>query len=258
MNNSKVLLFAGTTEGRELANYLSEKKIQHTACVATEYGECLIQEGPYCRVSQKRLSVEEMIQLIREDAYTMVIDATHPFADIVTDNIQKACIKTGVPRIRVVRPTAEERGIVRVKTTEEATNWLQQTTGNILLTTGSKTLESFTKMENYKERIYIRLLPMPSNLEKCIKLGFGYDHLIAMQGPFSCEMNKALINYTKSAYLVTKDSGTVGGVYEKIQAAKALDVTVILIERPSIETGYSLEQTKQYLKTVLEEEEIKP
>lgn len=239
---SKLLVFAGTTEGRELITYLTQHQIEATAYVATDYGVALLEESAYVEVRQGRLDAQEMQALLETKMYHKVIDATHPYAEVVTHHIQKACKATGIPYKRVIRKEEREEDVISVKTTEEAASYLSQTEGTILLTTGSKTLESFTCIADYAKRIYVRLLPMPCNIEKCIALGFQYSHLLAMQGPFSYEMNKALLQHTKAQYLVTKDSGEPGGVKEKIEAAKAMACQVIVIERPQEESGYTLEQ----------------
>ncbi|MBO7374361.1 MAG: precorrin-6A/cobalt-precorrin-6A reductase, partial [Lachnospiraceae bacterium] len=101
MNN--ILIFAGTTEGRELSEILSKKKIEHTVCVATEYASLLIKDNEYARVHCERLDATEMVSMIKEDGYALVIDATHPYAYEVSDNIKSAAKETGIKYIRLKR-----------------------------------------------------------------------------------------------------------------------------------------------------------
>ena len=72
-------------------------------------------------------------------------------------------------------------------------------------------------------------------IEKCERLGYKPQNIIAMQGPFSYAMNVETIRQFGIRFLVTKDSGDVGGVSEKLRAAADMGVRVIFIERPGIE-----------------------
>ena len=104
----KVLLFAGTVEGRTIAEFLNEHKINTRVCVATEYGESLLPQGEYLDISHRRLDESEMEQLMKQMPDGLVIDATHPYAQIVTENIQAACIRTGTAYLRVGRGESED------------------------------------------------------------------------------------------------------------------------------------------------------
>ena len=112
------------------------------------------------------------------------------------------------------RRLEEEETITYVKSIREAVEYLEKTSGNILVTTGSKELSAYTALTDYQERIYARVLSLPSVVEACQKLGFEGKHLIAMQGPFSKEMNEATLRQYECQYLVTKDSGKAGGFGE--------------------------------------------
>ena len=90
----KILLFAGTTEGRNLAEFLEKNQIPTEVCVATQYGETLLEEGKYLHVHAGRLDETEMEQQIQKQQITLVIDATHPYAVIVSQNIRRACSRT--------------------------------------------------------------------------------------------------------------------------------------------------------------------
>lgn len=203
-------------------------------------------------------------------ASLLVIDATHPYAAVVSENILTACAAAGVRCIRVEREDsgAEEHGTESaqkalperestgedgkasapeaaafhwVESIEEAAAWLAQLDRssseaaqrpNILITTGSKELAPYTQIPDFAARCYVRALPTVEALEKCQSLGFRRDHLILMQGPFSEEMNVAQLRYADAGYLVTKASGETGGFPEKCEAALALGVEVICVGRP--------------------------
>ena len=84
---SKILIFAGTTEGRELAEFLSEREVEAEISVATEYGETLLSPGPFLKIHQGRMEEGEMEAFFREEEIGTVVDATHPYAVVVSDPI---------------------------------------------------------------------------------------------------------------------------------------------------------------------------
>ena len=92
---TEILLFAGTTEGRELADILAGAGVRCTVSVATEYGAQILGPGAGRTVLKGRLTEEQMEFLIREEAFTCVVDAAHPFATQVSRQIKEACTATG-------------------------------------------------------------------------------------------------------------------------------------------------------------------
>jgi precorrin-6x reductase len=116
------------------------------------------------------------------------------------------------------------------------------------VTTGSKELEAYTSITDYRTRLFARVLSLPSVVQKCSELGFEGKHLICMQGPFSRELNEAMIRHCQASYLVTKDTGVEGGFPEKEAAATVCNCTLIIISRPVSEEGISVETCiKKYL-----------
>ncbi|MCI5648844.1 MAG: precorrin-6A reductase [Fusicatenibacter sp.] len=245
---SEVIVFAGTTEGRRICEFLRKYEISATACTATEYGKCRIEEGNQLHVLAKRLDERQMEELFCKEAPRLVIDATHPYADIVSRNIRSACLQTGVEYFRLLRPALDaDPSCILVESVEEAVSYLAEHPGKALVTTGSKELVKFTALSDYKERIYARVLPTASVMSACQELGFDAAHLIGMQGPFTVELNAAMLEMTGAVYLVTKESGKNGGFEEKIEAAKRTGAAIIVIGRPLKETGLSENEVKQEL-----------
>ena len=226
-------LFAGTTEGRELAEFLSTQPVRATVCVATDYGETLIRPADNLTVSARRLTEEDMKALFADSGFDLVVDATHPYAPIVTENIRSACAATGTEYLRLLRDDSRvSDGAVYVSSIEEAVDYLNTTEGNILLTTGSKELAKYAGLRDLTERVYARVLPMDASLEACRGVGLPPARILAMQGPFSEEMNIALLHSTRAAFLVTKDGGANGGFAEKAAAAEKTGTVLVVIGRP--------------------------
>lgn len=244
----KAIVFAGTSEGYAICRFLSKAKVPVYACVATGYGSKSLEEDEYLKVQAKRLSREEMEALFGEIRPELVLDATHPYAAEVTENILCACKAAGIPYQRILREEGgHQEEAVYVESTEAAVEFLSGTQGNVLLTTGSKELAKFTKLPDYQERLYARVLSLPSVLETCKTYGFEGRHLIGMQGPFSMELNAAMLRQYDCRYLVTKDTGKAGGFQEKIDAALSCGAVLVIIGRPIKEQGLSLGECRRML-----------
>ena len=245
----QVIVFAGTTEGRQLSAWLAAAGVETLCSVATEYGELLVEKQPHLSVHQGRLLPEEMEQLFAEEGKPLVLDVTHPYAVAVSANIKAACEKAGCEYLRLIRPslmnknackTAEE--IAVVESVEAAVNFLKTTEGSIFVTTGSKELAKFTALPDYQNRVYARVLATPEVVTQCSEAGFTGPHLICMQGPFSKELNLAMLRSIGAAWMVTKEAGRAGGFEEKMTAAKEAGVKVVLIGRPQEQAGLSIEE----------------
>lgn len=251
----RILIFSGTTEGRELAGFLKGKQIEVIVSVATEYGkDCMDMEGASnITIHTGRMDEEQIGRFIQENQVGFVVDATHPFALEVTKNVEQACRKTGTEYVRCIRDWQnwEERDpcVIRVDSVAQAVEKLQNTTGNILISTGSKELGEYTRISGYQERCYARVLSIQSSVEESIRLGFEGRHLIAMQGPFSKELNLAMLHDLDIRYFVTKESGKSGGFLEKVQAAKEAGAVLVVIGRP-IEEGESRKSPKKVKKII--------
>lgn len=246
-----IVIFSGTTEGRELSNYLSEKKIEHYVCVATESGELVMDRNSYAKIHVGRMDSGSMEQFVRGNQATLVIDATHPYAVEVTQNIQMVCSKLSIKYIRVNRedettlPDTEE--YCYYENTPECAETLCETEGNILLTTGSKELACYAQKEQLKNRLYVRVLPNREAMECCRENGIDERHIIAMYGPHSLEMNVATIKQFQIAHVVTKQSGHIGGYDEKMEAAKQTGSRLHIIKRPTEGYGCSIEHCKDII-----------
>lgn len=232
-----VLVFGGTTEGRELSSILAARGIGVTVCVATPYGQEEQGQMEGVTVLTGRRSEEEKLELLRNA--DVCVDATHPYATGVTRSVRAACAAAGVPYRRLLRDAGDTSAAVTVADAAEAADYLADKTGNILLTTGAKELGAFAVLP--KERLYARVLPSHEGIAACEAAGIPHRNILAMQGPFSEELNAALLRQYRIAWLVTKDGGTAGGFHEKARAAKKCGVGVVVLKRPE-EQGETMKE----------------
>lgn len=242
----RLVIFSGTSEGRMLCEFLSEKKIPAVVCVATEYGRDVMPEFENIDVHVGRLNFEKMTEFISD--FDIAVDATHPYADIVTKNIRDACGSAGVEYIRLLRPSFNIiEDVLKVKSADDAVCYLEHKNEKVFVTTGSKELDKFIRLDNYRKRVYARVLPVREAIDKCGKLGLDFENIIFEKGPFSYNQNFLQFQKSGAGYLVTKESGSIGGFNDKIKAARDLNMKIIIIERPTEEIGFDIEEVKKII-----------
>ena len=261
----KVLIYAGTTEGRELAQELAKERIYCDISVATEYGRQIMDEkiSPYICILQGRMTAEQMRRKYESEQYLAVVDATHPFATEVSVNIRESLRGLDLPYFRLGREkipgeagerqageqqageqqageqqAGEQNYVARkyFQNTAACVEALKKTEGKIFLTTGSKELSVFCREETIRKRLVVRVLPGMESLRECVRNGLEGRQIIAMQGPFSKEMNLAMIRQYQASVLVTKESGKTGGEDTKLAAAGEAQIPSYIILRPSEKT----------------------
>lgn len=209
-------MFSGTTEGRRFSKKLAELGVAVTVCVATPLGAEEQGEMAGITVHAGRLQPDAMAALLA--GADLCVDATHPYAVDATRNIRAAAVQAGVEYRRLLRAQSPlPPGCAVFETAAQAAEYLAGTEGNILLATGAKELAVFAGLE--PARLYPRVLPTPEGIAACEAANVPHRNIIAMQGPFSLALNKALITQFQIRYLVTKDGGAAGGFAEKVQAA---------------------------------------
>ena len=234
----EICIFGGTTEGRRLADFLRGQDGHVLVCVATEYGEALAPGGENVEVRAGRLDAAGMAALLGKRRFDAVVDATHPFATEVSRNLRAACEDTGTEYIRLSRDETEaDADAISVDSVEAAADFLARHDGNALIATGGKALMPYTRIPGYRDRLWARVLPMPASLAACEAAGFAPAHVIAMQGPFSVEMNAATLRQIRAEWLVTKDSGESGGLREKLEAARLAGAKCVVVGRPEAAEG---------------------
>lgn len=236
----KLLILGGTTEGRVLAQRLGAMGHSVTVTVATDYGAELL-HGLDVEVLTGRMDEGQMERCF--SAYDQIIDATHPYAVEVSQNAFRAAQNQNRPYHRLVRPAgASEDWWQSVPDMVSAVDYLEKTSGSVLLTTGSKDLKIFSALKDYQERLWVRILASHASLELALSAGFPSSHIIAMQGPFSADLNEALLRQFNIKILVTKRSGKAGGFEEKAQAVRRIGGTLLVVERPAEEAGETAEE----------------
>lgn len=229
--NKKILVLAGTKDGREIIENFWGKKYDITASVATELGKSYLNSYEGLKIHQGRMNQKELADYISEQQFDVIVDVSHPYALELSKNAMAACKQTGTIYVRYERKRTNCKGL-HFSDYEQTVSYLNQTSGKILLTTGTNRLEEFLKIKNWKFRIVVRVLNQKESIEKCLALGFDSDQIICENGPFSIEENLQHIQKYKIEILVTKDGGVAGGMEEKGKAAEKAGISFVIIDRP--------------------------
>ena len=241
----RAVVFSGTTEGRIFSRQLAQLGADVLVSVATPLGS---EEQGKDHILTGRLEQPDIARRLPD--YALCIDATHPYAVDATRNIRTACRTAGVEYHRLLRAQSPlPPGCAVFETAAQAAEYLAGTEGNILLATGAKELAVFAGLE--PARLYPRVLPTPEGIAACEAANVPHRNIIAMQGPFSLALNKALITQFQIRYLVTKDGGAAGGFAEKVQAAADTGAQLVVLRRPP-ETGETETQILAYCKEILQ------
>lgn len=232
----KIFLIAGTEDGRKLAKFLSDRKFQVTASVVSEYGKKILEQYENIKINDKKLDAEELEKILREENFKILVDASHPYAENISQNAIAACENLNIFYIRYERPEVEltYKKIYHVESYEQAAEISATLGKNIFLTTGSRNLKKFLQCDAVKNcNVTARILPTAEVLSECEKF-LSPKNIIAIQGKFSVELNAELFKHAQAEVIVTKNSGEIGGVDTKILAAEKLNLPVVIIDRPKI------------------------
>ena len=243
----KIVVFSGTTEGRILSRQLAALGAQVLVSVATPLGAEEQGEETGITVHCGRLTPEEMAALLQ--GADLCVDATHPYAVDATRNIRAACDAAACEYHRLLRAQSPlPAGSMVFRSAAHAAEFLADTRGNVLLATGAKELSAFGGLD--PQRLFPRVLPTKEGIAACEAAQIPHRNIIAMQGPFSYDLNLALMDQFSIRFLITKDGGAAGGFAEKARAAQDAGAQLIVIRRPP-EQGETAEQILARCREVL-------
>lgn len=230
-----IWVIGGTKDSRDFLEKFASADKNIIVSTATEYGGKLL-EGLPVKVISEKLPLETMRVFIEKNSIDIIIDMSHPYAFEVSKNAMRAAEEFSIPYYRFER---EEIHIIPDRFSEfenidDLVKYCDGLEGNILVTLGSNNIERFAEVKELK-KFYFRILPKWDMVKKCEDNGILPKNIIAMQGPFSLNMNKAMIEQLNIKYLVTKKGGDTGGEKEKTDACNEKGIEVILLDKPKIQ-----------------------
>ncbi|MDQ7093126.1 precorrin-6A reductase [Desulfosporosinus sp. PR] len=193
--------------------------------------------------------------------FSLVIDASHPSASLALTPLRQRCEEQGIPYIRLERPEIKlpssplifpvynwEEALLQIEQRVNVLYGLKERPITLFITTGSHQLQSIAKSTFASSvRLVVRVLPEGRLVQKCHEIGIHSRDIVAMQGPFSKEINRSLFKFYGADILLTRDSGLAGGTDTKISAALELGLEVILIKKSKANTGLTVTSIQELL-----------
>jgi precorrin-6x reductase len=167
----------------------------------------------------------------------VLVDATHPYATLMSEQLVGLARELNIPYIRYERASdyAPADGVWRA-TPQLAAQTAIASGQRIFLATGSKDLATYLQAPGAAQKQwFLRLTADPELIARAIALGVPRERICAMQGPFSSAFNEALWRDWQIDCVVTKDSGAAGGYGAKVAAARALGIALVVQGRPVLD-----------------------
>ena len=222
---TRVLILAGTSEARALAARLSVETGFHViaslAGVTTspEHYPVEIRTGGFG-------GADGLARWMREADISALINATHPYATKMQDNVATASAASGIPNVRLLRPAWQIRPEWSVVTDLEAAAAALPAGSRTLLTTGQKDIAPFARRSECS--MVLRTIEPPGDLP---------PHIQAMTArpPFSFDQECATLGLLGITHLVSKNAGGTGT--SKLDAAGSLRLKIIMVDRPPLPSG---------------------
>ena len=238
----KIFLLGGTKDSINIIEHIKDKYDSYIlTTTTTEYGAKLAKEGGSDDTIARPLLKDEIKEILIDENFDVLIDATHPFAEHITQTSASLAEELDIAYVRFERPPTnlediDTSHIHYVNSFEDAGKLIASEfdDGNVLHFAGANTMEDILRHVPV-DRFYPRILKVESSIKKCESLNVDPDHIIPMKGAASLEENLELIEKYDASVMITKESGDIGGVVEKIQAANQKDIAVIMIKRPEID-----------------------
>lgn len=222
-----IWIIGGTSEFRKLMDRINDLD-NYIATIATEGGKEFVSAK---NLIVDRMDYNGMNEFVLKHKISLIVDLSHPYAKVVSDNARKIANDRKIEYIRYIRGKTDIRSkAIYVNSYEECYKYISNISGTIFFTTGSKNIGDFEKVKGENRFIY-RILPAMESIEECRKYKVQLKDIVAVLGPFSKEYNKIMLTEYKVDYLVTKDSGKQGGTIEKIEACEELGIMPIIIGR---------------------------
>ena len=228
-----IWIIGGTSETNHFLRKINPS-LAVVVTVATEEGRSRIDHG---EVILAGMNQEEMDAFIARHQIKAVVDLSHPYAIQVSNNAREAAQKNGLPYYRYLRSASEIKDAFCVNQLTLVSIIWQRSTAPFFFTTGSKHIPDFQAVRKSNRFIY-RILPAKTSLQTCIDHKVSVSDIIAILGPISADLNKAMFGAYQAGYVVMKNAGSEGGTPEKLDACHQLGIQAIVVGRVG-ETGYT-------------------
>ena len=213
-----ILVFGGTTEGRRAAEVLEEAGSPYYYSTKTGEQELALHHGVR---TDGAMDGEAMRQFIRKHAIRLIVDAAHPFAATLHQTIGEVASDMRIPVIRYERIYPPR---------DPDITWIDDYSQvptdicSLLATTGVQSISKLKWLEAEGIKVIYRILNRESSIRLAHEQGASDEQLCFFEDETLPEADAILL----------KESGLSGGFVEKVKAAKARDMRIIVLKRPQL------------------------
>lgn len=228
-----ILIFGGTTEGRKVVKVCDRASSPFFYATKGSLQEVKSANGTQLR---GEMDVSQIMLFCRANNIRLLIDAAHPFAEVLHQNIATASTKLNIPVIRYERSYAKRHETALwFDTYEDATDFLLRNNyDNILALTGVNTIAKFKRL--WQQRFCrFRILDREDSRKIAAQQHFPPEQLLFYKKD---EDEKALFQKLQPQALLTKESGESGGFHKKWAAAQSLNIPLLVIKRPKLSENF--------------------
>ncbi len=229
-----VYVLGGTAFSRQVVDGLEAGGYAVRLSVATDLGAAEVELPPTGGIHNGRMDSAALVGELRAWQAEALVDATHPYAVLVSGTAREAAVAAGVPLFRATRapwrPAAGHAALVRFFTTEaEATAALRESGRTALFTVGAKGVQAFA---GSGMSLAVRVLPTVESVGAALSAGVSPERLIAAYPPYTAEFTAACMRHLGCTVIVSKESGSEGGLDEKVAAAELVGGELFVLSRP--------------------------
>jgi cobalt-precorrin 5A hydrolase len=229
------LILGASPSAMDAALELHRQAEDFYICASTEYGYALYREKFGARAVHEKFTEASLRRFIRARDIYRVIDCLRPYDDEASSFVKKTCMEAGLEYVQRAGETRTmdeinyERLVVVPSLSEAARRIIELDLKKPLLTTGSKEL-GFAERLGGRE-VFVRVSPFENSIASCVSAGIKRQNILALQGPFSTELNRALIRHYGIDCIVTKEGGREGGFHEKVTAAIDCGIYIVVVKQ---------------------------
>lgn len=240
--DGKVWLIGGTGDSVNLVRDIIEHSFPCIVTITTPTAGNLYPANSLLNIQIGQLDKIGIQQLCNRETVRGIIDASHPFAVNISQQVIEFAQAKDIPYLRYERPSLNRQSeAIYLDSFEDLleSNYLESK--KILLTVGCQALSRF-KLWHEKSVLYARILPKLESLKMALDAGFSESKIIALRPPITLELERSLWQQWQIDLVVTKASGKQGGEDIKIKVAKELGIPLIIIKRPLLKYPQQTEQ----------------
>ena len=213
-----ILVFGGTTEGRKAVEVLEEGGSPYYYSTKTGEQDLTLHHGQ--RIDGA-LDTDAMLTFCREHNIRLMVDAAHPFASQLHQTIAEVSDALKIPAIRYERIFPERDASLEWFDSYEQ---VPRDIKSLLATTGVQSISKLKPLEAKGVKVYYRILNRESSIALAQKQGARMEQLCYFEDPKDVPVEADAI--------LLKESGLSGGFQEKVDAAKAKGMRILVLKRP--------------------------